>query len=264
MLRIRKTFFSLTNNTYFKKFYQYFFSLLTLQPIPLNTASTSPKLPTARQAALAQQFNDFVLDPAYPCLGAKSAFRTDSYHVHAYRTLGSDTTAQVLAPDLRHFIASQGAMDHAFTTFVAIFDDPTIRDEVHFEQLLWQQLAALHRLDEHPWAPSASSKPDSKNFGFSFGGVAFFVVGMHPHSARRARRFARPALVFNDHRQFDLLRAQGSFPKMQRVIRERDQAWQGTANPMLADFGTVSEARQYSGRAVPSDWKCPFHAKQSG
>ena len=212
---------------------------------------------------MAQQFSEFVLDPAYPCLGAKSAFRTNSYHVRCYRSLGTDTSAQALGPDLLRFIASQDAMDHAFTTFVAIFDDPTIRDEVHFEKLLWQQLEALHRVDEQPWVPSASSDPNDKNFGFSFGGVAFFVVGMHPRSARRARRFARPTLVFNDHRQFDELRAQGSFPKMQRVIRDRDQTWQGTANPMLADFGTISEARQYSGRSVPAEWKCPFRAKTS-
>ena len=212
---------------------------------------------------MAQQFSEFVLDPAYPCLGAKSAFRTNSYHVRCYRSLGTDTSAQALGPDLLRFIASQDAMNHAFTTFVAIFDDPTIRDEAHFEKLLWQQLEALHRVDEQPWAPSASSDPNDKNFGFSFGGVAFFVVGMHPRSARRARRFARPTLVFNDHRQFDELRAQGSFPKMQRVIRDRDQTWQGTANPMLADFGTISEARQYSGRSVPAEWKCPFRAKTS-
>lgn len=225
--------------------------------------TTLEKLLSERQAALAQQFNDFVLAPDYPCLGAKSAFRTDSYHVRGYRTLGSDTTAQALGPDLRRFIAAQATMNHAFTTFVAIFDDPSIRSEAHFEQLLWQQLDALHRVDEHPWTSSASSDPSDNDFGFSFGGVAFFVVGMHPLSARQARRFARPALVFNDHRQFDQLRAQGSFPKMQRVIRERDEAWQGTANPMLADFGTASEARQYSGRAVSASWKCPFHPKSS-
>ena len=30
-------------------------------------------------------------------------------------------------------------------------------------------------------------------------------------------------------------------------------------NPALKDFGTQSEARQYAGRAVPPDWRCPFH-----
>lgn len=208
-----------------------------------------------------QQFSDFVLAPAYPCLGAKSAFRTDSYHVRCYPSLGTDTSAQALGPDLLNFIATRETMNNNFSTFVAIFNDPLIKGESHFEKLLWQQLDALHRIDEQPWIPSASSDPDDDNFGFSFGGAAFFVVGMHPHSTRRARRFVRPALVFNDHRQFDQLRSQGKFSKMQRVIRRRDQELQGVTNPMLADFGTASEARQYSGRAVPNDWKCPFHAK---
>jgi FPC/CPF motif-containing protein YcgG len=28
---------------------------------------------------------------------------------------------------------------------------------------------------------------------------------------------------------------------------------------MLAQHGTISEARQYSGRPVDENWKCPFH-----
>ena len=32
---------------------------------------------------------------------------------------------------------------------------------------------------------------------------------------------------------------------------------------MLADFGTVSEARQYSGRTVSADWQCPFLHKDA-
>jgi FPC/CPF motif-containing protein YcgG len=30
---------------------------------------------------------------------------------------------------------------------------------------------------------------------------------------------------------------------------------------MLARHGTVSEARQYSGRAVDKDWVCPFSGR---
>jgi FPC/CPF motif-containing protein YcgG len=39
---------------------------------------------------------------------------------------------------------------------------------------------------------------------------------------------------------------------------------QGTVNPMLAEFGEQSEARQYSGRDVGEIWKCPFHARGGG
>ena len=154
-------------------------------------------------------------------------------------------------------------MTGPFTTFVAVFDQPTNASEEHFEALLWQQLALLHQIDQQPWAPSAARDPRHPDFGFSFGGVAFFLVGLHPRSVRLARRFAYPTLVFNAHAQFEQLRASGKFKKMQHVIRNRDHAWQGTNNPMLADFGTVSEARQYSGRTVSADWQCPFVHKDA-
>jgi FPC/CPF motif-containing protein YcgG len=47
---------------------------------------------------------------------------------------------------------------------------------------------------------------------------------------------------------------------MRETIRARDMKLQGTLNPNLSDFGKQSEARQYSGRAVEQNWKCPFHA----
>jgi FPC/CPF motif-containing protein YcgG len=51
----------------------------------------------------------------------------------------------------------------------------------------------------------------------------------------------------------------GVYHKVRNKIRERDIALQGNINPVLEDFGERSEARQYSGRQVESNWKCPFH-----
>ena len=48
---------------------------------------------------------------------------------------------------------------------------------------------------------------------------------------------------------------------MRSTIIARDIALAGDANPMLARHGTVSEARQYSGRAVEADWVCPFSGR---
>jgi FPC/CPF motif-containing protein YcgG len=86
------------------------------------------------------------------------------------------------------------------------------------------------------------------------------VVGLHPASSRFARRFAWPTLVFNAHHQFDRLRAEGRYDRMQEVIRSRELALQGDLNPNLGDFGSLSEARQYSGRPAEAGWRCPFHA----
>ena len=79
-----------------------------------------------------------------------------------------------------------------------------------------------------------------------------------------ARRFRWPALVFNPHVQFERLRGEGKWKRMQQTIRERDVALQGNINPMLSDFGQSSEARQYSGRAVEADWQPPFKPATAG
>jgi FPC/CPF motif-containing protein YcgG len=106
---------------------------------------------------------------------------------------------------------------------------------------------------------AVSADPESAHFSLSFGGEAFFIVGLHPRASRPARRFARPTMVFNLHDQFETLRAQGRYEGMREKILVRDEALAGSRNPMLARHGDASEARQYSGRAVEDGWKCPFH-----
>jgi FPC/CPF motif-containing protein YcgG len=64
--------------------------------------------------------------------------------------------------------------------------------------------------------------------------------------------------VFNLHDQFERLRAEGRYERLRASIVDRDAAWTGSVNPMLAQHGERSAARQFSGRAVPDDWACPF------
>jgi FPC/CPF motif-containing protein YcgG len=67
-----------------------------------------------------------------------------------------------------------------------------------------------------------------------------------------------PVLVFNLHEQFEALRESGAFERMRDTIRRRDEELQGSVNPMVGDYGTVSEARQYSGRKLEEGWEPPF------
>ena len=102
-----------------------------------------------------------------------------------------------------------------------------------------------------------------RSFSFSLGGHAFYVVGLHPASSRRARRFPQAALVLNLHSQFEALRAEGRYERFHDAIAERDVKFSGSPNPMLATHGEGLEAPQYSGREVDaSSWRCPFHADQ--
>ena len=71
--------------------------------------------------------------------------------------------------------------------------------------------------------PSVSSNPAEPDFSLSFGGRAFFVVGLHPNASRPARRFPRPSLVFNLHKQFEWLRNSGVYERMRqfKLCREK-------------------------------------------
>ena len=169
-------------------------------------------------------------------------------------------------PGLLDLARSYRAEPKLFQSLVVLFEDDDGLDEEAFEGVLWQRLASLSAKDA--WLgqvpdPKVSGDPDSPHFSLSFGGEGFFVVGLHPQASRPARRFERPALVFNLHDQFEQLRAQGRYEKLRTAIVQRDIALAGSANPMLARHGTVSEARQYSGRLVGNDWKCPFAGRAS-
>ncbi len=207
-----------------------------------------------------EAFRQSVLQPDFPCVGAKAAFNSESYVLNVYGDLGvTDSTAR-LGADLFDFTQSEVRRTSEYATFVAVFSGPLGIDELEFENLLWQQLRDLHRSEagQFDWDPSVRSDPADPHFSFSFAGQALYVIGMHAHSSREARRFKWPALVFNPHKQFEQLRADGKWKKMQETIRSRDYALQGSINPMLSDFGQQSEARQYSGRAVGEAWRAPF------
>lgn len=202
-----------------------------------------------------------VLNSRFSCIAASAAVRQGTYRFGVYGRMESPRATAGLARDLFTFVQEQPNMTGDFTTFIASFTEPTPVDERHFEELLWAQLRGLHDQDRqyHDWDPAVSADPRDPRFSFSFAGRAFFVVGLHPASSRWTRRFGWPTLVFNAHYQFEQLREQGTYDRLQEIIRSREQALQGDINPVLADFGDRSEARQYSGRRIEPEWACPFH-----
>ncbi len=228
------------------------------RPVLLADPAAPPDL---LDAAIAGAFRGFVQASQFSCLGAKSAVGHENYRVGVYEPLGSPDATAGLARDLWTFAHEAGAFpDHEFRTFAAVFRGPMELDEADFERLLWAQLRGLHRHDAplHDWDPLVSSDPADPHFSFSFAASAFFVVGLHPHSSRQARRFPWPMLVFNPHAQFMKLKDEGRFERLQEIIRTREHQLQGSLNPNLADYGTATEARQYSGRSVEPGWHAPF------
>jgi uncharacterized protein len=232
-----------------------------LVPISGEEAQVDP-----RAELIHDQFRALISSQRFSCLGAKSALQAGDYWLGVYDDMAGEAASQSLASDLQAFSendASRVDDERTFRTFIATFVEPICQDEQAFEALVWRQLQALHDSDRqaYAWDPAVSSDPSDPHFAFSVGGRAYFVVGLHAASSRWARRFAWPTLVFNPHHQFDRLREEGLFTRFRDQIRSREQTLQQTLNPMLTNFGEQSEARQYAGRRVEDDWRCPFHTR---
>jgi uncharacterized protein len=219
-------------------------------------------VPLPSQALTAHEaFRAHIKDTAFPCIGAKASLGGNFYRFGFYPRITSDNATNGLAHDLWNYAHEQETMGTNYATFVACFEGPGVVDEDEWERLLWGQLQGLHQLDikHSDWDPAVSDDPQDSQFSFSFAGTGFFIVGLHQGASRLARRFAWPTMVFNVHVQFERLREEGLFERMQETIRSKDLKLQGSLNPNLSDFGKQSEAKQYSGRPVEEEWKCPFH-----
>ena len=217
--------------------------------------------------ALAARFRDWIADSAFPCVGAKAALNRGGMRFVVARDFNSAWDDLRILPSLLEIGRDYRADPAPFQSLVVVFETGAPPDEIAFERQLWARLDSLAAKDD--WLgqkpdPRVADNPDDPHFAISFGGEAFFVVGLHPRASRPARQFAVPAMVFNLHDQFERLRADGLYGQLASTIRERDRALAGSDNPMLAEHGTISPARQYSGRAVGADWRCPYSGRRGG
>ncbi len=207
-------------------------------------------------------FAAFVRAREFPCVGAKASIAAGRLYTIEVGDIGAASHDAAIRQAMMRYAIE--ARSDELSSLACLFSAPfRALSEEAFEDALWRRLQGLRDLDAAEgvaWASDVSGDPNSAQFGMSIGGTAFFVVGLHPNASRMARRFHRPAMIFNAHAQFERLKADGRYQTMQRANRARDIQLQGDINPMLCDFGATSEAPQYSGRRVDAAWRCPFTA----
>lgn len=226
--------------------------------------SNSVELERESASSLQERLRRFIQEPNFPCVGAKSAVQKGRLTVYAARDMTSAWNDVEIQDELMRFAWAYSQEPTLFTSFAVVFEGPDSLSEREFEVALWERVQSL--ADKDAWRgqqhdPRVSADPDDPHFSLSFGGEAFFVVGLHPNASRPARRFSHPTMVFNLHDQFEQLREMNRYEKLRASILERDEKLAGDINPMLARHGSISEARQYSGRMVGNDWRCPFGRK---
>ncbi len=202
-----------------------------------------------------------IADERFPCLGAKSAMARGTLKAVVCHSLASGRDDARIHSELLEWARVYREDPGGLRSLAVVFEGPGELGEELFEAAMWERLQSLADKDGRhgqPYDRSVSPDPADPNFSLSFGGAAFFVIGLHPNASRPARRMTRPTLVFNLHDQFERLREEGRYERMREKIIKRDVALSGNVNSMLARYGEASEARQYSGRVVGDDWRCPF------
>jgi FPC/CPF motif-containing protein YcgG len=209
---------------------------------------------------IVQEYFDFLQAKGFPCIAAKAALSRE--HIHCFQAdhmACPHQDADVLH-FLYQFIQSYRKSKERFWSAAVIFKNPRDITEKQFDELLWSRLNSLRQLDQQNFVhdPRVDSDPASINFGFSLMSEALFIIGLNPSSKRKSRQFKYPALIFNPHQEFEKLRKSGKFEGMKRTVRKRDVSFSGSVNPMLKDFGQLSEVYQYSGITYDDNWKCPL------
>ncbi len=229
----------------------------------LSRADKSGENPGPAACAAHAALRSFIEHPDYPCVGAKASLTLGSYAMGLYPPLTDTASAAKAADDIRWFGANTSEIGESYVSFLAVFQGTDVRSPEHFEGALWAYLQAMHRHDSAmwDWDPAVSDDPRDPDFRYSIGGAAFFVIGLHPHARREARRFPFSMLVFNLHSQFEELRAAGQFERLRDTIRQRETELEGEPNPLLKDFGSNSEAAQYAGCPHARGWTPPFRSE---
>ncbi len=227
--------------------------------------SIQKQVDTAVEARyLVHAFHAFIRELQFPCVGAKAALAQDKMEIVIASDIRSSWDDLCIIERLLNFANSYKESPSLFRSFAVIFRESSNLSETDFEQHLWERVQSLSDKNSLFGAGTdsrVSADPENQHFSLSFGGEAFFVVGLHANASRLARRFERPALVFNLHDQFEQLRQQGRYERMRETILERDVSLSGSVNPMLRRHGEGSEARRYSGRAVGDKWCCPYELR---
>ncbi|MCG9791308.1 guanitoxin biosynthesis heme-dependent pre-guanitoxin N-hydroxylase GntA [Flavobacterium algicola] len=213
--------------------------------------------------AIENEYKNFIIEKQHPCVIANSVFKMEKYDLKVYDSILDENVITPILADVESYLKNYDFDSKMFESLIICFKNDNFKSELEFEKALWQFLQRLHDSDDTDWDNSVSSNPDDSKFSFSVKGKAFYMIGLHPESSRIARKAPYCTVVFNLHMQFEKLRAMGKFKSVRDRIRKRDEELQGDINPVLRDFGEHSETKQYSGRKVSDNWKCPFHHKHT-
>lgn len=224
---------------------------------------STPRINSIDNQTIIKEYKGFLRARDFPCIGAKAAASKNHVRCFVASDMASPDDDERMLRFIYQFVDSYRKSIDTFHSAAIIFKKPLPITEEEFEDMFWLRLNSLIAFDRNNYNHDrrVDANPQSSMFSFSLKEEAFFIIGLHPSSSRKARRFAYPAIVFNPHEEFERLKRTGKYEPMKKTVRRRDELYSGSVNPMLTDFGEAPEVIQYSGKQYDSTWKCPLHHK---
>ena len=216
--------------------------------------------------SIIKEYEAYLEKKEFACIAAKAALGRQQIKCFVAGHLAFPKDDVTILEFLYSFIDEYRKSDELYHSAAIIFKGPAMHNETMFDEMLWARLQSLSDIDAQTYGydKRVAADPASGKFSFSLKEEAFYIVGLHPASSRLTRQFSYPTLVFNPHKQFEQLRETAKYNNIKGAVRKRDVAYSGSVNPMLDDFGEVSEVFQYSGRKYDESWQCPLKINHAG
>jgi len=151
------------------------------------------------------EYYSFLNNKSFPCIGAKAALRRHNIKCIVAGHMACPKDDPAILQFLYNFVDEYRLSRGNFNSAAILFTEPLLLNEEVFDKLLWQRLQNLSDMDalNYNYDKRVSIQPSSAHFSFSLKEEAFYIIGLHPASSRKARQFSYPALIFNPHSQFD-------------------------------------------------------------
>ncbi|MES2936051.1 MAG: YqcI/YcgG family protein [Pseudomonadota bacterium] len=216
----------------------------------------------------AAQFQDQLTseDRPFPCTLGVAGLNADQLrYSYIDQDVGSEAAARSVAAALQAYLPVARSFGKN-TSLVIFFNEFGDLGTDAYEELFWNLLNAVHRLDARAWPNGISKDPEHRNWEFSFAGEAIFVVCNTPSHKKRKSRYGNCfTLTFQPRWVFDGVIGKGApnSDKIKSTIRDRlDRFDDVTVSPHLGAFGDENnrEWKQYylddgNAKAVGG---CPF------
>ncbi|QHE63059.1 hypothetical protein FHE72_20150 [Rossellomorea vietnamensis] len=200
----------------------------------------------------------------YPCVPGKQGFQTDTLRFGFAEDPRKDEATDKLVSLLKQY--GRISRDTGkYASLVVFFQSEEIEGSVeYYQQIFWDLLNRVHRLDATPWPDDIGKDPHDHTWEFCFDGEPYFSFCATPaHFVRKSRHFPYFLLAFQPRWVFDEINSSTAFgQKLKKVIRKRLVEFDEVdPHPSLKWYGQEDnyEWKQYYLSDDDSSMsKCPF------